>query len=83
MMGPAGTIKCFMDINCLDNYPVMTQQDTWEFGTMGDAPYFDMEDGNRILRETDSDSYEGRIIGDFQLYNEAPGKSAIALLKGS
>jgi hypothetical protein len=83
MMGPAGEIKCFLDINTQDNYPVMTQLNTWEFGSMGDVPYFDMEDGNRILRESDADAYAGQIIGDFQLYNEAPGKSAVALLLGS
>lgn len=83
VMGPAGPVKVMFDINLIDNYPLVTQLNTWTFATMGDAPYFDETDGNRILRETDADAYEGRFIGDMQLYNEAPGFSAIALLAGS
>ncbi len=75
-MGPTGQIKVVPDINAPVSYGHMLQLDTWTLGTMGDAPYFDMEDGNRILRETDADAFEGRIVGDFQLWCEAPGKNA-------
>jgi len=83
VMGPAGPVKVMFDINLIDNYPLVTQLNTWTFATMGDAPYFDETDGNTILRETDADAYEGRFIGDMQMYNEGPGLSAIALLLGS
>lgn len=80
LSGPAGQIKCFFDINVPDNYAWMTDLDAWTYATMGDAPYFDQEDGNEILRETDADAFEGRIVGDPQLYTDAPAHSAVSLL---
>ena len=79
-MGPGGMIKAFFDINVPDNYAWMLDMRPIALGTMGDAPYFVMDDGSRILRETDADAFEGRIAGDMQLWNEAPGKSGVALL---
>jgi hypothetical protein len=80
MQGPGGVIKCFFDINVPDNYGWMLDMRPIALGTMGDAPYFVMDDGSRILRETDADAFEGRIAGDMQLWDEAPGKSGVALL---
>lgn len=80
LMGPAGEIKCFFDINVPDNYGWMVNLAQWKFATMGDAPYFDQEDGNEILREADADALEGRIVGDMQFYGEAPGHGAVSLL---
>lgn len=79
-MGPGGAIKAFFDINVPDNYGWMLDMRPISFATMGESPYFVMDDGSRILRETDSDSFEGRIAGDMQLTVEAPGKSGVALL---
>lgn len=79
-MGSMGPIKAFFDINTPDGYPMLLDMDTWTFGTMGDAPYFDSEDGNEILRETDADAFEGRIVGDLQLYTEAPGRNVVVTL---
>lgn len=80
LMGPAGEIKCFFDINVPDNYGWMVDLSQWTFATMGDAPYFDQEDGNEILREADADALEGRIVGDMQFYGECPGHGAVSLL---
>lgn len=82
LQGPGGTVKCFFDINVPDNYGWMLDMRPIALGSMGDVPYFVMDDGNRILRETDADAYEGRIAGDMQMWNEAPGKSGVALLNG-
>ena len=79
-MGSMGPIKAFFDINTPDGYPMLLDMDTWTFGTMGDAPYFDSEDGNEILREVDADAFEGRIVGDLQLYTEAPGRNVVITL---
>lgn len=79
-MGSMGPIKAFFDINVPDGYPMLLDLDTWTFGTMGDAPYFDSEDGNEILREPDADSFEGRIVGDIQNYTEAPGRNVVVTL---
>jgi hypothetical protein len=78
--GPGGTIKAFSDINVPDNYGWMLDMRPIAFATLGETPAFVTDDGSRILREGDADAYEGRIAGDMQLTNEAPGKSAVALL---
>lgn len=79
-MGSMGPIKAFFDINVPDGFPMLMDMSTWTFGTMGDAPYFDSEDGNEILREVDADSFEGRIVGDIQNYTEAPGYNVVVTL---
>src|ERR1700735_42764 len=79
-MGSMGPIKAFFDINTPDGYPMLLDMDTWTFGPMGDAAYFDSEDGNEILREVDADAFEGRIVGDLQLYTEAPGRNVVVTL---
>jgi hypothetical protein len=79
-MGSMGPIKAFFDINVPDGYPMLQDLDTWTFATMGDAPYFDSEDGNEILREVDADAFEGRIVGDLQNYTEAPGRNVVLTL---
>ena len=72
VMGPAGPVKVFPDYNQKPGQSYMLQLDTWCLGGTGDFPYIDAQDGNRILREESADSYEGRIVGDLQLYCEAP-----------
>lgn len=79
--GPSGVVHCHSDINQTLAVAHVLQMDSWKFATMGEAPYFATEDGSgRILRESDADSYEGRIVGDMQLYCEAPGFNARAAL---
>lgn len=73
VMGPTGPIKIFPDYNCPAGTGYMLQLDTWTLAGTGDFPYIDAQDGNRILREESADAYEGRIVGDLQLYCEAPG----------
>lgn len=73
VMGPTGPVKIFPDYNCPQSTSFMLQLDTWTLAGTGDFPYIDAQDGNRILREESADSYEGRIVGDLQLYCEAPG----------
>ena len=70
--GPSGVIKIFPDYNCQSSVCWMLQLDTWTLAGTGDFPYVDAQDGNRILREESADAYEGRIVGDLQLYCEAP-----------
>lgn len=77
IMGPNGPISIHMDINAPEGAGYGVTMPTWTFATMGDAPYFGQEDGSKILREADSDSFEGRIVGDVQLYCDAPGKNGV------
>ena len=78
--GPAGQIKVFPDYQEVKGTGHMLQMDTWVLAGLGDFPYFDEQDGNRILREATADAYEGRIVGDFQLGCEAPGFNVAGVL---
>lgn len=80
VMGPVGPIKVFPDYNCQQGTGYMLQLDTFTLAGTGDFPYIDAQDGNRVLREESSDSYEGRIVGDVQLFCEAPGYNVRATL---
>ena len=78
--GPGGPIKVFPDYQEVKGTGHMLQMNTWVLAGLGDFPYFDEQDGNRILREATADSYEGRIVGDFQLGCEAPGFNVAGVL---
>lgn len=79
--GPKGPVKILPDMNCPSTKGYLLTMDTWKFATLGEAPKFLGSDGvGEILRETTGDSYEGRIGYYGQLYCEAPGMNAVALL---
>lgn len=80
VMGPTGPVKIFPDYNCPQGTGFMLQLDTWTLAGTGDFPYIDAQDGNRILREESADAYEGRIVGDLQMYCEAPGYNVVETL---
>jgi hypothetical protein len=80
VMGPTGPVKIFPDYNQKPGRSYMLQLDTWVLGGTGDFPYIDAQDGNRILREEAADAYEGRIVGDLELYCEAPGYNCVGTL---
>jgi hypothetical protein len=74
-VGPAGTINVLCDYNCPTATGYMLTKNTWKVCSVGDAPYFDDfgTGGGDLLREPTSDSYEGRVVGDWQLGCLAPG----------
>jgi hypothetical protein len=80
VMGPTGPVKIFPDYNQKPGKSYMMQLDTWTLAGIGDFPYIDAQDGNRILREESADAYEGRIVGDIQPYTEAPGYNCVGTL---
>lgn len=72
IMGPKGPIAVLADVNCQANVAWGISMPTWKLRTLGKAPKFLMLDGNKMLRETASDSYEGRIGYYGALVNKAP-----------
>lgn len=79
--GPKGPVKVIPDMNCPPTLGYLLTLDTWKFSTLGEAPKFLGADGvGEILRETSSDSYEGRIGYYGNLTCEAPGMNAVCLM---
>lgn len=75
-MGPSGIVKCFPDYTFTNAVAELMDLRTWRLSSTGELCYMDDEDGNRILREENADAYEGRVVGDYALYTEAPGYNA-------
>ncbi len=74
-IGPAGKIDVICDYNQSVGVGFMLTKETWKIASVGDAPYFDDfgTGGGDLLREPTSDSYEGRVVGDWQVGCSAPG----------
>lgn len=75
-MGPSGIVKVLPDYTFTPGTAFMLMNSTWKLASTGELCYMDDEDGNRILREENADAYEGRVVGDYALYCEAPGYNA-------
>lgn len=73
VMTPAGEVKCVSDPDCPRGVAWMLQLDTWKLYSLGTAPKILQADGNRFLREANSDSYEVRVGYYAQLACSAPG----------
>lgn len=71
--GPKGPVRVIPDQNAPSNRAFGLQLDTWKCYSLGPAVKMLMSDGNRILREADSDSVELRVGGYAQLGCRAPG----------
>lgn len=71
--GPTGKVKVYADPQCFASVAYGLQMDTWSLRSAGEWPMFKSKDGLRMLREDAADAYEGRIVGYFQLCNDAPG----------
>jgi hypothetical protein len=71
--GPKGDINILPDYNCTPDVMYMLQMDTWVLATLGDAPQFLDQDGNKMLRDAADDAYEVRLgyYGNLGCY--APG----------
>lgn len=69
----AGIVDVVADHNCPVGVAWMLQSDTWKLYTVGNAPKIIMHDGNRMLRNTDSDSVEVRTGYRGQMGCSAPG----------
>ncbi len=72
--GASGFVKVFADPNCPKGFFHILQLDTWTLWTRGEIGFL-MDDDQRILRNTASDSYElrmgyyGNVVCDAPAYN--------------
>lgn len=72
-MGPRGEIKVFADDRVPTGNVFALQMDTWYLSGGGEFPSLVAEDGLTIMREEWSDSFELRVVGDWQCFCLAPG----------
>ena len=77
--GPKGTIKVLADRDCPSNLQYMLTLDDWGVYSLGKAGRLLDQDGNRMLRESESDSVEVRVGGYLQVGCTNPGGSGVLI----
>jgi hypothetical protein len=81
LSGPKSSVTVLPDPKCPVEYGYMLQMNTWKLYSLGKAPMMLDQDGNKWLRNSDSDSIEGRIGYYAQLGCNAPGFNGVAKLR--
>ncbi len=82
LMGPMGAINVICDADATVSVGRMLTLDTWTLASTGELVSI-IEGGagpNGMMMEDASDAFESRLVGDFQLYCEAPGYNGRVLL---
>ena len=78
IMGPMGPISVITDPDATVGVGRMLSLDTWTLASTGELVSI-IEGGagpGGMMMEDASDAFESRLVGDFQLYCEAPGLNA-------
>ncbi len=76
VIGPYGPVTVLPDPNCPQGAAWAVDMDSWSFRSLEEFPQFlDLDKLGRMVRETNSDSYEGRIGGYYQTMTDAPGRT--------
>lgn len=78
LMGPMGPIDVLTDPDAPVGVGRMLTLDTWTLASTGELVSI-IEGGagpGGMMMEDASDAFESRLVGDFQLYSEAPGLNA-------
>lgn len=78
LMGPTGPINVITDPDATVGVGRMLTLDTWTLASTGELVSI-IEGGagpGGMMMEDASDSFESRLVGDYQLYCEAPGLNA-------
>lgn len=75
IMGPAGLIDCIADPDAPVGIGRMIQKDTWVLASMGELVHWinGANPSGQGMLEDASDAVEFRMVGDLDLYCEAPG----------
>lgn len=80
IIGTTGPVKVIADLNCERGVAWALQLDTWCLWSLGDLIHTVDDDGNKMLRDSDSDSVEIRMRSFAQLVCSAPGYNARVVL---
>jgi hypothetical protein len=75
IMGPAGLIDCIADPDAPVGLGRMMQKDTWVLASMGELVHWinGANPSGQGMLEDAADAVEFRMVGDLDLYCEAPG----------
>ena len=80
IQGPRGTIKVIADQDCPSQYTWMVSMNTWKLYSLGKTPKILSTDGNKMLRDSSSDSVEVRIGYYAQLGCRGPAWNGVGYL---
>jgi len=80
IIGTTGPVKVISDLNCPRGQAFALQLDTWCLWSLGDLIHTVDDDGNKMLRDSQSDSVEIRMRSFVQLVCAAPGYNAVVTL---
>lgn len=79
--GANGQIKVFPDRSCTVRTAYLLQMDTWKLYSLGDAPHIARyADGLEMLRVSNADAAEVRVVSYAQLGCNAPGWNGVIQL---
>jgi hypothetical protein len=78
LASPKGSVLVLPDKSCPITYGYMLTLKSWKLASLGKAPKILMADGNRMLRESDSDGVEIRAGYYAQLGCHSPGQNGVA-----
>lgn len=75
--GPQGEIKVMSDPSCPYAIGVLAKRDSWELKSLGEAPHFATDDGQKLLRDAGTDSVQFRIRSYHNLICKEPGHNCL------
>lgn len=78
--GPRGPIQVISDVNCPFGTSYMLKMDTWALRSIGKAPRIIDLDEVSMLRISNADAYEVRIVSRVCVTCDAPGWNAVITL---
>lgn len=80
VVGPRGTIKCIADRNCPGNRVYGLDMSVWKLYSAGKAIRTIDDDDMSMLRQSDADGVEVRLVSRSQVGCRAPGRNVVITL---
>lgn len=78
--GHKGPIDVFPDRNCPGLIAYLLQMSTWDMLSTNEVPHINRADGLEMLRVSNADALELRVVAYFQIGNNAPGWNGVVKL---
>jgi len=78
--GHKGPIDVFPDRNCPGLLAYLLQSDTWKMLSTNEVPHINRADGLEMLRVSNADALELRVVAYYQIGNNAPGWNGVVSL---
>ena len=79
LQGPSGEIKVYACPDAPQGKLRTLTLDTWTLASTGDlVSFIDGASPDNMMMEDQADSFEARLVGDYQMYTEAPNQNGSA-----